>query len=74
MLEPKHYLISMQVGSAIQNQDFTLIDDYTTGLKALLYLKSVNHLQNWDGQSPPTFPHQKGKAVSLQHALGKVRN
>ncbi|XP_058793029.1 dihydropyrimidine dehydrogenase [NADP(+)] [Phymastichus coffea] len=61
----------LQVGSAIQNQDFTLIDDYTTGLKALLYLKSVGHLKDWDGQSPPTFKHQKGKPVSLQHALGK---
>ncbi|XP_001604620.1 dihydropyrimidine dehydrogenase [NADP(+)] [Nasonia vitripennis] len=61
----------LQVGSAIQNQDFTLIEDYTTGLKALLYLKSVGHLKGWDGQSPPTFKHQKGKPVSLQHALGQ---
>ena len=29
----------MQVSSAIQNQDFTVIEDYVTGLKALLYLK-----------------------------------
>ena len=29
----------MQVSSAIQNQDFTVIDDYTTGLKTLLYLQ-----------------------------------
>ena len=29
----------MQVSSAIQNQDFTVIDDYCTGLKALLYLQ-----------------------------------
>ncbi|EFN81057.1 Dihydropyrimidine dehydrogenase [NADP+] [Harpegnathos saltator] len=61
----------IQIGSAIQNQDFTLIDDYVTGLKTLLYLKSLAHIKDWDGQSPPTFKHQKGKPVSLQHALGK---
>nr|XP_012218398.1 PREDICTED: dihydropyrimidine dehydrogenase [NADP(+)] [Linepithema humile] len=61
----------VQVCSAIQNQDFTLIDDYVTGLKALLYLKSLAQIKDWDGQSPPTFKHQKGKPVSLQHALGK---
>lgn len=49
-----------------------MIDDYTTGLKALLYLKSLDQVKDWDGQSPPTFKHQKGKPVSLQHALGKV--
>ncbi|XP_043554802.1 dihydropyrimidine dehydrogenase [NADP(+)]-like isoform X1 [Chiloscyllium plagiosum] len=53
----------LQVCSAVQNQDFTLIDDYCTGLKALLYLKSIEELQNWEGQSPPTRPHQKGKPV-----------
>ncbi|XP_072366669.1 dihydropyrimidine dehydrogenase [NADP(+)]-like isoform X2 [Scyliorhinus torazame] len=53
----------LQVCSAVQNQDFTLIDDYCTGLKALLYLKSIEELQNWDGQSPPTTSHQKGKPV-----------
>lgn len=29
-------------------------------------------MKDWDGQSPPTFKHQKGKPISLQHALGKV--
>ncbi|XP_033210054.1 dihydropyrimidine dehydrogenase [NADP(+)] [Belonocnema kinseyi] len=62
---------ALQICSAIQNQDFTVIDDYTTGLKALLYLKSLDQVKDWDGQSPPTFKHQKGKPVSLQHALGK---
>lgn len=32
----------MQVSSAIQNQDFTVIEDYTTGLKTLLYLEVEN--------------------------------
>lgn len=61
---------ALQICSAIQNQDFTLIDDYVTGLKTLLYLKTLQQTKNWDGQSPPTFKHQKGKPVSLQHALG----
>lgn len=52
----------LQVGSAIQNQDFTLIDDYCTSLKALLYLRKIG-LENWSGQSPPPFKHQKGKPV-----------
>ncbi|CAG2216273.1 DPYD [Mytilus edulis] len=45
----------LQVCSAIQNQDFTLIDDYITGLKTLLYLNSIDELHDWDGQSPPTI-------------------
>ena len=52
-----------QVCSSIQNQDFTVVDDYITGLKALLYLKSSGHLKGWDGQSAPTVRHQKGKPV-----------
>ncbi|XP_066997370.2 dihydropyrimidine dehydrogenase [NADP(+)] [Anabrus simplex] len=54
----------LQVGSAIQNQDFTLIDDYVTGLKTLLYLKGIEQLKSWDGQSPPTTKLQKGKPVT----------
>uniref|UniRef100_A0A8C5LIU8 dihydropyrimidine dehydrogenase (NADP(+)) n=1 Tax=Jaculus jaculus TaxID=51337 RepID=A0A8C5LIU8_JACJA len=53
----------LQVCSAIQNQDFTVIEDYCTGLRALLYLKSIDELQDWDGQSPATLCHQKGKPV-----------
>lgn len=53
----------LQVCSAIQNQDFTVVDDYITGLKTLLYLKSIKELNEWDGQSPPTPKHQKGKPV-----------
>ncbi|KAK0157682.1 hypothetical protein PV328_011391 [Microctonus aethiopoides] len=62
----------VQVGSAIQNQDFTVIDDYITGLKALLYLSCLEQVDNWNGQSPPTIKHQKGKSIdlSLKHALG----
>ncbi|KAF4088120.1 hypothetical protein AMELA_G00079370 [Ameiurus melas] len=62
----------LQVCSAVQNQDFTVIEDYCMGLKALLYLKSIEELWDWDGQSPPTVRHQKGKPVpTLQELLGK---
>jgi len=62
----------MQVSSAIQNQDFTVVDDYITGLKTLLYLSEVEGLEEWDGQSPPTARTQKGKAVvSVQNVIGK---
>lgn len=63
----------VQIGSAIQNQDFTLIDDYCSGLRALLYLRSIESLKDWLGQSPPTQRHQKGKpVVTLKDANGKV--
>lgn len=66
----------VQVCSSVQNQDFTLIDDYCTGLKTLLYLKANPPPVNgslWDGQSPPTQKHQKGKPVEhLVDENGKV--
>lgn len=61
----------LQICSAVQNQDFTLINDYCTGLKALLYLR--NRLPEWNGQSPPTLKHQLGKPVeSLYGSNGMV--
>ncbi|KAK6644995.1 hypothetical protein RUM43_001271 [Polyplax serrata] len=63
----------LQVCSAVQNQDCTLIDDYKSGLQALLYLSSIEELSDWDGQSPPTEPHQKGKkAFPVKGEDGKV--
>ncbi|KAK9886993.1 hypothetical protein WA026_019912 [Henosepilachna vigintioctopunctata] len=60
----------VQICSAVQNQDFTLIDDYCTGLKALIYLDG--RLPGWEGQSPPAFKHQLGKPVfSLYDSQGK---
>lgn len=53
----------LQVCSAVQNQDFTVIDDYVTGLKALLYLRNMQSLSQWNGQSPPVEKHQKGKPI-----------
>jgi dihydropyrimidine dehydrogenase (NADP+) len=62
----------MQVSSAIQNQDFTVIDDYITGLKTLLYMQTLEGVDDWDGQSPPTARTYKGKPViDLQSAIGK---
>ncbi|XP_030629124.1 dihydropyrimidine dehydrogenase [NADP(+)] [Chanos chanos] len=62
----------LQVCSAVQNQDFTVIEDYSLGLKALLYLKSIDELRDWDGQSPPTLRHQKGKPVPrIEELVGK---
>ncbi|XP_048207976.1 dihydropyrimidine dehydrogenase [NADP(+)] isoform X3 [Perognathus longimembris pacificus] len=62
----------LQVCSAIQNQDFTVIEDYCTGLRALLYLKSIEELQDWEGQSPVTVSRQKGKPVPcLAELTGK---
>lgn len=53
----------LQVCSAIQNQDFTVVQDYISGLKALLYMRSSQEYAAWDGQSPPTPAHQLGKKV-----------
>ncbi|XP_064477285.1 dihydropyrimidine dehydrogenase [NADP(+)]-like [Ornithodoros turicata] len=53
----------LQICSSIQNQDFTVIEDYITGLKAVLYMRSLEGTETWDGQSPPVQPHQKGKPV-----------
>ncbi|PZC82287.1 hypothetical protein B5X24_HaOG210843 [Helicoverpa armigera] len=62
----------VQICSAVQNQDFTVVEDYITGLKALLYLRTKG-LHGWMGQSPPTFKHQKGKPVkTLYDENGKV--
>ncbi|CAH2106153.1 unnamed protein product [Euphydryas editha] len=62
----------VQICSAVQNQDFTVVEDYITGLKALLYLRSQG-LSGWTGQSPPTPKHQKGKPVqTLYDENGKV--
>lgn len=60
----------LQVCSAVQNQDFTVVEDYITGLKALLYLKGVDALKDWDGQSPPIPKHQLGKPVGLPNTVG----
>lgn len=54
----------VQICSAVQNQDFSVVNDYITGLKALLYLRSSSQADRWSGQSlrvPLKF--QRGKPV-----------
>ena len=41
------------------------------GLKALLYLESVG-MKGWDGQSPATQRHQKGKTHTVAAVMDKV--
>ncbi|XP_011181764.2 dihydropyrimidine dehydrogenase [NADP(+)] [Zeugodacus cucurbitae] len=63
----------LQVCSAVQNQDYTVVQDYKSSLQALLYLKANPPPKNpelWDGQSPPTPVHQKGKPVAHISAGG----
>ncbi|XP_043218241.1 dihydropyrimidine dehydrogenase [NADP(+)]-like [Amphibalanus amphitrite] len=63
---------ALQVCSAVQNQDFTLIDDFCTGLRALLYLSTLPSTADWDGQSAPTPKHQLGKPVpAISEIIGK---
>ncbi len=62
----------LQVCSAVQNQDFTVIEDYITGLKALLYLRSIEAFKDWNGQAPPTPKHQKGKILQVNDIIGQV--
>ncbi|THD22438.1 Suppressor-of-rudimentary dihydropyrimidine dehydrogenase mutant [Fasciola hepatica] len=60
----------LQVCSAIQNQDFTLIEDYTSGLKTCLYMKGYpEHFGKWNYQSAPVRKHQKGKPMA-PHLVG----
>ncbi|XP_057298871.1 dihydropyrimidine dehydrogenase [NADP(+)]-like [Hydractinia symbiolongicarpus] len=62
----------VQICSAVQNQDFTLISDYTTGLQCLLYMSSCDEFSGWNGQSEPTARHQKGKPVpKINDIVGK---
>jgi dihydropyrimidine dehydrogenase (NADP+) len=63
---------ALQVCSAVQNQDFTLIEDYVLGLKTLLYLRGRSGFHGWDGQSKPVEKHQKGKPViRVSDLIGK---
>ena len=46
-----------QIASAVQEQDFGIIQDLNTGLKAALYLTKREDLKKkgWKGQSPPVL-------------------
>ncbi|KAJ6242846.1 dihydropyrimidine dehydrogenase [NADP(+)] [Anaeramoeba flamelloides] len=43
---------ALQVGSAIMNSDFTIINEMVLGLKCLLYMKSRSDLKEWEFQFP----------------------
>ena len=46
----------------MQNQDSTVISDYTSGLQALLYVQTRDDLSHWNGQYYRETPsHQAGK-------------
>jgi len=62
----------VQICSSVQNQDFTVVQDYITGLKCLLYMDACDEFKEWDGQSQPTARHQKGKVVpKINELVGK---
>jgi len=53
----------LQICSAIQNQDFTVVQDYLTGLRCLLYMKSREDLSRWDYQTPPDKLSTRGSMM-----------
>lgn len=54
----------VQICSAVQNQDFSVVSDYISGLRALLYLRSSQQADRWQGQSYKLAGKtQKGKHV-----------
>lgn len=52
-----------QIASAVQEQDFGIIQDLNSGLRALLYLMKRDDLikKGWKGQSPPVHSMQQLK-------------
>lgn len=56
----------VQICSAVQNQDFTVIQDYIIGLKTYLYVQSRTDMASWDGQSPPS-----GAVPSIGNIVGR---
>uniref|UniRef100_A0A3B4X8H4 Dihydropyrimidine dehydrogenase [NADP(+)] n=1 Tax=Seriola lalandi dorsalis TaxID=1841481 RepID=A0A3B4X8H4_SERLL len=61
----------LQVIISLLLLQFVIIKHLCLCLKTLLYLKSLE-LKDWDGQSPPTERHQKGKPVPrLDELVGK---
>eukprot|EP01088_Endostelium_zonatum_P021805 TRINITY_DN885_c0_g1_i2.p1 TRINITY_DN885_c0_g1~~TRINITY_DN885_c0_g1_i2.p1 ORF type:complete len:543 (-),score=177.72 TRINITY_DN885_c0_g1_i2:47-1675(-) len=61
----------VQICSAIQNQDYSIIYDLITGLKALLYMRARTDLQKqgWVGQSPPSGSIGRQIASALMNGV-----
>jgi len=58
---------AVQVCSAVQNVDSTVITDYICGLQTLLYMKSRGDLDHFKGQYFSTVPaHRAGKKLSKE--------
>lgn len=63
----------VQICSAVQNQDFSVIGDYISGLKALLYLRASKQADLWNGQTYKIVPKkQKGKAIMPTEELNPI--
>jgi dihydroorotate dehydrogenase len=60
-----------QIASAVQEQDFSIIQDLNSGLKALLYLTQRKDLmqKGWKGQSPPIHAMQQLKRFKNSFGL-----
>jgi dihydropyrimidine dehydrogenase (NADP+) len=59
----------VQICSSVQNQDFTVVQDYISGLKTYLYIQSrLEEFPNWEFQSPPrnAVPHTASRADFTQ--------
>jgi len=66
---------AVQICSAVQNQDFSIVSDYISGMKALLYLRSARQSDRWSGQSYRLAPkRQKGKVVVPAEELNPIIN
>ncbi|KAN0034723.1 hypothetical protein ACTFIV_001255 [Dictyostelium citrinum] len=61
----------VQICSSVQNQDFTVVQDYITGLKTYLYMQSREDLLKWDGQSPPNEIINKNPKLKGLPKFGK---
>lgn len=64
----------VQICSSIQNQDFTVVQDYITGLKCLLYMRAREDLARWDYQSPPDKQADYGSMAAPRPVHTKLPN
>eukprot|EP00163_Fabomonas_tropica_P009643 TRINITY_DN1946_c0_g1_i2.p1 TRINITY_DN1946_c0_g1~~TRINITY_DN1946_c0_g1_i2.p1 ORF type:complete len:890 (+),score=358.61 TRINITY_DN1946_c0_g1_i2:774-3443(+) len=55
---------AVQICSAVQNQDLTVVQDYIMGLKYYLYMMGRDDLKTWDGQTPPQEPRHGVKSAA----------
>lgn len=63
-----------QICSAVQEQDFSIIQDLNSGLRANIYLSMRKdlHEKGWKGQSPPVLNFQKLKSLKNDFDLWKL--